>query len=216
MTETALELERSDMVERQIADRGVRDARVLEAMRRIPRHEFVPEQFRTSAYEDRPLPIGYGQTISQPYMVGSMTEALQLRPEDHVLEVGTGSGYQAAILGLLSATVVSVERIPELAAIAEARLRGLGFANVTVRIGDGTQGSPDSAPYDAILVTAGGPAAPETLKQQLRMGGRLLCPVGPRDAQQLSLIRRTASGFTEHLGVGCVFVPLIGNEGWPE
>ncbi|MBI5094445.1 MAG: protein-L-isoaspartate(D-aspartate) O-methyltransferase [Candidatus Hydrogenedentes bacterium] len=215
MIDSDYERDRADMVARQIEGRGVRDPRVLDAMRRIPRHEFVPEIERAHAYEDRPLPIGYGQTISQPYMVGVMTEALKLTPGDRVLEVGTGSGYQAAILSLLVAKVISIERISELAAGADAKLRSLEINNVTVLNGDGTLGCPEKAPFDAIIVTAGGPEAPEALRRQLCIGGRLLCPVGPRDGQRLSLITRTPEGYAEEPGVGCVFVPLIGSEGWP-
>lgn len=215
MHEQSYERQRAEMVAQQIAGRGVCDERVLAAMRKVPRHMFVPADVRAHAYEDRPLPIGYGQTISQPYMVGMMTELLRLRSEHRVLEVGTGSGYQAAILGELSGRVITVERIPELAALAEMRLRELGYGNVEVCVGDGTLGYAEKGPYDAIVVTAAGPDVPNTLKQQLSVEGRLLCPAGPRDSQRLELVVRSSEGFTAKLGVGCVFVPLIGSQGWP-
>ena len=202
------------MVESQIADRGVADKRVLAAMRRVPRHEFVPADMCAYAYADHPVQIGYGQTISQPYMVAAMTELLTLQPDDHVLEVGTGSGYQAAILAELSADVVSIERNEHLAERARACLERLGCTNVAVVVGDGTLGYPPSAPYDAILVTAGGPHVPPALKEQLAVGGRLICPIGPRDIQHLAKIVRTPTGFIEEQGMSCVFVPLVGDEGW--
>lgn len=212
--EAAFARERAEMVASQIIERGVTDARVLEAMRHTPRHQFVPESERARAYGDHPAPIGYGQTISQPYMVALMTEMLELAPPDRVLEIGTGSAYQAAILSLLAAEVVSVERNEALAARARALLEGLGCGNVTVITGDGTLGYPARAPYDAILVTAGGPVLPEALTEQLAVGGRLVCPVGPRDVQELMTVRRTSEGLTEEKGIRCVFVPLVGAQGW--
>jgi len=208
--------ERNRMVDAQIATRGVMDQRVLAAMRKVPRHVFVPPELVSYAYEDHPVQIGHGQTISQPYMVGLMTELLQLRPGDRVLEVGTGSAYQAAILAELAAEVVSVERNADLAERARQRLAQLGYPHVTVLTGDGTLGHPERAPYDAILVTAGGPTAPPSLKNQLAVGGRLVCPVGPRDVQTLVTVVRTEEGFEEHGGISCVFVPLVGAEGWGE
>ncbi|HNT89873.1 MAG TPA: protein-L-isoaspartate(D-aspartate) O-methyltransferase [Candidatus Hydrogenedentes bacterium] len=204
------------MVETDIAKRGVHSPRVLEVMRETPRHLFVSPDQERHAYEDHPLQIGHGQTISQPYMVAVMTELLDLRPEDCVLEIGTGSGYQTAILASLAREVVSIERQPELAEDAADRLHGLGYTNVLVHCGDGTLGWPEGAPYDAILVTAGSPGVPHALKEQLAMGGRLVCPAGSRDVQQLVKIVRTETGFVETTGISCIFVPLIGQQGWPD
>lgn len=213
--DSAYERQRAHMVVSQIEARGVRNERVLAAMGRVARHLFVPDEMREHAYEDRPLPIGWGQTISQPYMVSAMTEALHLEPTDRVLEIGTGSGYQAAILSLLAKEVISIERIAGLAESASNRLMELGYLNVTVRVGDGTMGCPHLGPYDAIIVTAAGPDVPPALKEQLAERGRLVCPVGSRDTQRLAIIRRTAAGFQEEPGMGCMFVPLIGADGWP-
>lgn len=204
------------MVEEQLAARGLRDRRVLDAMRRVPRHCFVNPADVPRAYEDHPLAIGRGQTISQPYMVALMTELLALNPTGRVLEIGTGSGYQAAILAELAQEVVSVERDPALAASARERLARLGYGRVVVVVGDGTLGCAERAPYDGIVVTAGGPQVPPSLKKQLAPGGRLVCPTGPRDLQRLSVITRTASGLEESFDTACTFVPLIGAEGWPE
>jgi len=208
--------ERNRMVTDQITARGVSAERVLDVMRTVPRHRFIPAESRMHAYEDHPIRIGCGQTISQPYMVALMTELLALRPEDRVLEVGTGSGYQAAILAELAAEVITVERNEELAERARVCLERLGYENVTVVVGDGTMGWPGGAPYDAILVTAAGPNTPASLKNQLRVGGRLVCPTGPRDVQQLVTVIRTGEGFHQEIGIACVFVPLLGEEGWKE
>jgi protein-L-isoaspartate(D-aspartate) O-methyltransferase len=209
------EREREAMVRHQIAKRGIMDRRVLAAMRRVPRHYFVPTSKQRRAYEDRPLEIGFGQTISQPYMVAKMTELLMLTPESRVLEVGTGSGYQAAILAELAAEVISVERHEELAEIARERLAALEYSNVTVVVGDGTVGWPERAPYGAIVVTAAAPAISESLRAQLAVGGRLVCPVGSRDLQQLKVvIRDSEDHFTEHDSIRCMFVPLVGQDGW--
>jgi len=202
------------MVERQIKGRGVRDKRVLEAMRKVPRHLFLPPEKADQAYEDHPVSIGRGQTISQPYMVALMTEALELRGDEKVLEIGTGSGYQTAILAELAREVYSVERIPELADEAVERLEGLGYTNVHVRVGNGTLGWPEQAPFDAILVTAGAPKVPKSLKAQLADGGRLVIPVGSEFHQVLYRIRRRGDEFLEEPLTSCVFVPLIGEEGW--
>ncbi|HIE52022.1 MAG TPA: protein-L-isoaspartate(D-aspartate) O-methyltransferase, partial [Armatimonadetes bacterium] len=177
--------EREAMVERQIRARGVRDPRVLEAMRQVPRHKFVLPSLQAQAYQDTPLPIGLDQTISQPYMVALMTELLELKGPEKVLEVGTGSGYQAAILAELAEQVYTIERIPELAAAARQRLQELGYHNVTVRVGDGTLGWPEEAPFEAIIVTAGGQTVPPALKEQLAEGGRLVIPVGGYRMQDL-------------------------------
>jgi protein-L-isoaspartate(D-aspartate) O-methyltransferase len=205
---------RQAMVETQIADRGLRDERVLRAMREIPRHEFVPAEQRGGAYDDRPLPIGEGQTISQPYMVALMSAALDLREADRVLEIGTGSGYQTAILARLAAAVISIERHASLAATAAGRLRALGFDNVRIVVGDGSEGCAEDAPFDRILVTAGAPAIPETLRSQLAEGGRLVIPVGPPGFQRLTIVDRRGVEFTTREGEACTFVPLIGRHGW--
>ena len=195
----------------------VRDERVLDAVAKVPREQFVPPEFRRYAYEDRPLPIGHGQTISQPLMVAIMTQALLLRGDEKVLEIGTGSGYQAALLSLLAREVVTVERVPELARIASQRLRAMGYANVRALPARDELGWPEEAPYDAIIVTAGAPEVPQSLVDQLAMGGRLVLPVGSRSMQQLVRVSRSERGVTlERLGE-CRFVPLIAaKEGWPE
>lgn len=204
------------MVERHLAGRGIADPTVLAAMAEVPREAFVPTLERAVAYADRALPIGAGQTISQPYIVALMTEALELGPEDRVLEVGTGSGYAAAVLARCCGHVVTVERIASLAASAAEVLARLGFDAVEVHVADGTLGWPESGPYDGIVVTAGGPEVPPSLLAQLAPGGRLVMPVGPEGAQRLVRVRRTAAGEVlpaEDLG-GVAFVPLIGEEGW--
>jgi len=201
-------------IDDQLVARGIGDARVLDAMRRVARDAFVPDASLAAAYADRALPIGSGQTISQPYMVAVMTEALRLTGGERVLEVGTGSGYQAAILAELAREVITIERRPELAETARRRLAALGYTNVEVLIGDGTLGSPERAPFDGILVAAAAPRVPQPLKLQLADGGRLVVPVGPSDQQALHIVTRAGEGFTEALGVGCIFVPLIGAEGW--
>ncbi len=210
----AFALERRRMVDEQIAARGVKDPRVLEAMRRVPRHAFLPPESAAAAYEDHPVPIGQGQTISQPYMVAAMTELLALEPADRVLEIGAGSGYQAAILAELAAEVITIERHPQLAQRAQDCFARLGYRNITVVVCDGTLGYSQGAPYDAILVTAGGPRVPAALKTQLALQGRLVCPVGPRDVQHLVTVHRTQDGFHETTGMSCVFVPLVGFDGW--
>ena len=202
------------MVEQQIALRGIRDPRLLAVLREIPRHQFVPPDRRGQAYEDRPVPIGEKQTISQPYMVALMTDALAPAATDRVLEIGTGSGYQTAILSRLAAAVTSIERHRSLARQAADRLRELGCDNVRVVVGDGTEGWPEAAPFDRILVTAGAPAVPETLLSQLADGGRLVIPVGPPGIQRLTLIDREGNRFQTHEGEACTFVPLIGRHGW--
>ena len=208
--------QRHAMVDRQIAAMGVGDPAVLAAMRKVPRHEFVPDWLRDAAYNDGPLPIGEGQTISQPYIVAYMIEALRLRGGEHVLEIGAGSGYAAAVLAEIAGDVVTVERLAELADRARATLGRLGYRNIDVVVGDGTLGWPPAAPYDAIVVTAGGPSIPQALRQQLREGGRLVMPVGP-DLHGQSLIRvtRGAGGEDQEEYLAPVsFVPLIGAQGW--
>jgi protein-L-isoaspartate(D-aspartate) O-methyltransferase len=208
------ESQRIRMVETQIKARGVKDERVLEAMKKVPRHLFVPSESIAAAYADRPMPIGYGQTISQPYMVALMTEALGLKGSENVLEVGTGSGYQAGVLAELADTVVTTERVPELAQEARTRLRELGYANVEVVLTDGSRGYSPRAPYDAIMVTAGAPEIPSLLVDQLGEEGRLVVPVG--NSYQQTLTRLTRHGRDQKIErlEGCVFVPLIGEYGW--
>jgi len=207
---------RDCMVEEQMASRGITDERVLEAMRRVPRHLFVPTDRRGRAYDDAPLPLGDGQTISQPYMVAWMTQLLGLEGDEKVLEVGTGSGYQAAILGLLAHQVYSIERIERLADEARSRLEKLGFKNIEVVVGDGSKGLKKQAPFDAIIVTAGSPGVPQALLEQLKDGGRLVIPVGPSSMQMLTVVTRKGDGFhTDEVG-SCVFVPLVGMYGWKQ
>jgi len=201
--------QREEMVETQIAERGIRDPRVLDAMRTVPRHEFVSESFRQDAYEDHPLPIGEGQTISQPYIVAAMLEHLALQATDRVLEVGTGSGYVTALLALLSAEVYSMERHAQLAAWAERTLRRLGYRNVYITVGDGSQGWAEHAPYDAILVSAATGEMPPLLFEQLRDGGRMVVPVGPPFSQELQLIRKAGGRPEVTVLEGCRFVPLV-------
>jgi protein-L-isoaspartate(D-aspartate) O-methyltransferase len=206
--------EREEMVEFQIRARGIRDERVLAAMQKVPRHLFVPKGLERAAYEDRPLPIGGGQTISQPYIVAVMTEQLEIRPHDRVLEIGTGSGYQAALLAELGADVISVERLDDLALRAQENFTRAGVTGVRVVVGDGTKGYPPEAPYDAVIITAASPAVPEPLVEQLGEGGRLIAPVGPRECQDLiKLIKREGKVQRIPLG-GVCFVPLIGQFGW--
>lgn len=207
---------RHEMVESQIRRRHIADIRVLECLARVPRHEFVPTQFRERAYEDGPLPIGQGQTISQPYMVAAMTAALRLGGHERVLEIGTGFGYQAAVLGCLAGEVFSVEFRAELATEAAERLRRLGFTNIHVHCGDGTLGLPEFAPYDAILVAAAAPSVPEPLREQLAEGGRMVVPVGGIENQDLRLIERSHDTFRSTMLESCRFVPLVGAHGWKE
>jgi protein-L-isoaspartate(D-aspartate) O-methyltransferase len=208
--------ERLLMVEEQLRARGIRDERVLEAMARVPRHEFVAPEHGDEAYEDHPIAIGEGQTISQPFVVADMLEALALRPEDVVLEVGTGSGYETAVLAELVRTVYSIERIASLAERARAVLERLGYSNVTVVHGDGSQGLPEAAPFDAIVVSAAAPHVPRPLMDQLRDGGRLVIPVGSGFAQELQLVRKIGATATTMYLDGVRFVPLIGREGFHE
>lgn len=209
---------RERMVKRQIAGRGVRSERVLAAMRKVPRERFLPRGQGVFAYDDSPLPIGDGQTISQPYIVAYMADSLALEGGEKVLEIGTGSGYAAAVLAEIAAEVYTIERIEGLATIAGTVLEDLGYTNVHVRCGDGTLGWPEEAPFDGIVVSAGGPDVPDTLKHQLKTGGRLIIPVGRSKAYQ-QLVRVTRVGEDEFQTEDLVpvrFVPLVGEEGWSE
>ena len=206
---------RERMVREHIAARGVADERVLQAMREVPRHEFVPEHLRTQAYGDHALPIAGGQTISQPYVVARMTELLAVGPGHSVLEIGTGTGYQTAVLARLARVVYSLERVPELAREAIARMRALGCDNVKIQVFDGTVGWSEVAPFDRIMVTAGAPAPPQPLLDQLAPGGRMVIPEGDRQAQRLMVYEKDAAGrvrATAHEPVA--FVPLVGRHGW--
>ena len=202
------------MVSEQLRGRDVEDERVLAAMARVPRELFVPAELADHAYEDAALPIGWGATISQPYMVARICEALALHGREQVLDVGTGSGYQAAVLAELAAEVDTIERVPELAAQARANLDAAGYAGVRVHVGDGTLGVPDHAPFDAIAVGAAAPELPQTLYGQLAERGRLVLPIGPRDAQELQVIVRSPEGPAVLRSVPCRFVPLLGEEGF--
>lgn len=208
------EEQRRAMVEQQIIQRGVRDPQVHAAMLAVPRHLFVSEALRDDAYLDKPVRIGAEQTISQPFMVALMTQELHLKPHHRVLEIGTGSGYQTAILSRLCAEVYTIERVPALAERAAEALREAGCTNCHLRVGDGTEGWPEQAPFDRILVTAGAPRPPHALEEQLTAPGRLLAPIGPRDRQVLTAIDRTEDGWARSESIGCLFVPLIGREGW--
>lgn len=210
------ESERNRMVDEQIVTRGVKDQRVLAALRRVPRHEFLPEAIRGMAYGDHALPLGEGQTMSQPYMVALMTELLDLKGTERVLEIGTGSGYQAAVLAELCEKVYTVERIKTLAEKARAVLDRLGYKRVAIKIYDGTYGWKEMAPFDAIVVTAGAPDIPAPLVEQLRDGGRMVIPVGERYGQMLVKVVKTAEGLVTEKSIPCMFVPLIGNHGWNE
>ena len=210
--------ERRAMVAEQIAARGIRDPALLAAMRRVPRHAFVDGSLQAEAYDDTPLPIEDGQTISQPYIVALMLEAAMLKPADRVLEVGAGSGYASAAASVIAAHVVAIERHAGLAASAAERLARLGYAKVEVRHADGSGGWPAGAPFDAILVAASGPRVPEALRAQLAVGGRLVMPVGSSTWSQrlVRLTRRSSDAFDEEDLGGVVFVPLVGEHGWPE
>ncbi len=207
---------RDQMVSTQLSLRGIRDEGVLNAMRTVPRHLFIPHEIVYRAYDDCALPIGDGQTISQPYMVAIMTEMLDLSGQEKVLEIGTGSGYQAAVLSMLAREVHTIERHAYLATKAEERLKELGYVNVHVVAGDGTEGLVEHAPFDRILITAGAPVVPDTLKQQLSDGGIIVAPVGSHYSQELIKVNRKGKKFKETYGTPCVFVPLIGRYGWEE
>lgn len=207
---------RRQMVDQQIAGRGVRDRRVLQTMAEVPRHRFLPAEYRHLAYDDSALPIGECQTISQPYMVGVMTEALQLQPSSRVLEIGTGSGYQTAVLAEIAAEVYTVERFETLSDEARALLTELGYRNVQFRVDDGSQGWPEAAPFDAILITAAAREIPEPLQAQLAPGGRLVVPLGDRSLQELYRLTRIDGEWRREAITPCRFVPLVAEAGWPE
>lgn len=208
--------DRLDMVAMQIERRGVRDAAVLEAMRTVPRHEFIPEREQNRAYGDHPVPIGSDQTVSQPYMVAVMTEHLALTRESRVLEIGTGSGYQTAVLATLAGEVFTVERIPELSARARVKLTALGHDNVRYRVADGSVGWPSAGPFDGIIVTAAAPRIPAALVDQLADPGVLAAPVGSRGSQELVTVRRESGRDVTTAHFKCSFVPLLGVEGFPD
>lgn len=202
------------MVELQLRRRGIRDERVLEGMLRIPRHEFVPEEYKSLAYADHPIPIAEDQTISQPFIVAASLQALSLKGSESVLEVGTGSGYQTALLAVLARAVYSIERHATLARSAEVTLARLGLSNVKIVVGDGSQGLPQFAPYDAMLVSAAAPSIPRSLLDQVADNGRLVIPVGPPHAQELQLVRKHDGQLSVEVIEACRFVPLIGAEGY--
>jgi protein-L-isoaspartate(D-aspartate) O-methyltransferase len=206
--------ERERMVDEQVASRGVTDPGVLAAMRRVPRHRFVQEALRARAYGDHPLPIGEDQTISQPFIVGLMTSLLELTGREKVLEVGTGSGYQTAVLAAVARRVCSIERLPRLAERARALLESLGYDNVWIRVGNGALGWPDQAPFDRIIVTAGGPAIPPPLVQQLAEGGRMVLPVGSPDNQTLTVVDNVGGEIRQRTHGECKFVKLVGKYAW--
>lgn len=208
--------ERFRMVERQIISRGIKNPRILAAMRQIPRHIFVPIPYDRSAYEDSPLPIGNGQTISQPYIVALMTGLLNPGPDDRILEIGAGSGYQTAILAVLAKHVITIERIQAVAALARSNLSHMGITNAELVVGDGTAGYPHDAPYNGILITAATPQIPKPLIDQLAEGGRLVAPVGEYDIQELIRVCRIGTRLVESRHGGVRFVPLIGRHGWEE
>ncbi len=205
---------RAGMVETQLVPRGITDGRVLEAMRTVPRHRFVGPGMEASAYGDHALPIGHGQTISQPYMVAVMTQELELSGDERVLEIGTGSGYQTAILADLAEQVFSIERVGALAESARRLIEELGVTNVAIRVGDGTIGWTEFAPYDRILITAGAPNVPKSLIDQLADPGIMVVPVGTQSFQDLKIVTKEGGGTHTRSAGGCVFVPLLGKEGW--
>jgi len=207
---------RGEMVEHQLLGQGITDTRLLDAFREVERHKFVPEDVRKNAYADHPLPIGEGQTISQPFMVALMTQCLCLKGNEKILEIGMGSGYQAAILSGLAKEIYSLERIASLAEKAGDVLRGLGYTNVTCGVGDGTLGWKEHAPYEGIIVTAAAPKIPDAYIEQLADGGRIVIPLGSSFRQVLTVIEKSRGGLKTSEICGCVFVPLIGKDGWKE
>jgi protein-L-isoaspartate(D-aspartate) O-methyltransferase len=214
--ETELAQQRAEMVDAQLRRRGIYDERVLHAMETVPRHEFVPWQLQREAYRDSPVPIGEGQTISQPYIVGHMLQALQLGSQDKVLEVGTGTGYEAAVMSRIVQEVYTIERFASLAEAAKKSFDRLGYTNIHVLVGDGSRGYPEAAPYDAIIVAAAAPRVPEALLEQLGDGGRMIIPVGPSDLQQLFLVSKHDGNIKKRSLDACRFVPLVGEHGYAE
>jgi len=214
MSDDNFSKEREYMVATQLIPRGIRDPRVLEAMRRVPRHLFIDGPAGRSAYDDMALPIGEGQTISQPYMVAVMTELLELKGEEKVLEIGTGSGYQAAVLAELCREVYTIELVAALGERAAKKFSGLYYQNIHLKVGDGTLGWPEKGPFDRVIITAAAPRIPDPLLEQLALDGILIIPVGSRYSQQLLKIRKKADGLTEEYHTPCVFVPLLGEYGW--
>ena len=208
--------QRLRMVSEQLRKRRISDNRVLQAMEKVPRHLFVPSESRNLAYADGPLPIGEGQTVSQPYMVAVMTQHLSLKGGERILEIGTGSGYQSAVLMELGGELFTIERIPSLGERAKDRLLELGYRNFHIKIGDGTKGWPDAAPFDGIIVTAGAPSVPDVLVEQLNDGGRLVIPVGSRHSQALLTCVKKGEACISDEDIMCVFVPLIGEYGWED
>lgn len=213
---TNFEDQRRRMVQEQLEARGITDKRLLEAFRKVPRHLFVPQELQREAYEDHPIPIGCGQTVSQPYMVALMVQLLRLQGHERVLEIGAGSGYQLTILAELALEAYSVERLPELATHALRRLEQLGYLNVHLTSGNGSLGWPEHAPYDGIVVAAGAPTMPQPLIDQLGDGGRLVIPVGSHQAQTLTVVEKRGNELRVTEVTSCVFVPLIGEQGWPQ
>jgi protein-L-isoaspartate(D-aspartate) O-methyltransferase len=214
MDEQSLKKIREDMVRDQLVSRGISDKLVLDAMRKVHRHKFLPKGMEASAYDDSALPIGDGQTISQPYMVAIMTEKLGLSGGEKVLEIGTGSGYQSAVLAEIAKEVYSIEFVPSLAERSKKKLEDLGYKNITVTSGDGTLGLPEKAPFDGIIVTAGAPSIPKPLTDQLSDGGRLVIPVGDAFSQTLTIVTKRGGKLEIEESIGCVFVPLVGKYGW--
>ncbi len=206
--------ERERMVNTQLKKRGIHDSRVLEAFKKVPRHHFIPKNLADQAYADGPLPIGKSQTISQPYMVAIMTQSAEIVPGNRVLEIGSGSGYQCAILAEIGAEVYTIERVPALCEQAGETLRRLNYPNIHSRAGNGTLGWEEEAPFDAILITAGAPEIPQPLLEQLAIGGRLVIPLEEDYSQVLYIVRRSKEGFHRERGERCTFVPLIGKHGW--
>ena len=207
---------RNGLVEDQLIPKGITDKKVLAVIRNVPRHLFTAGKSLENSYADHPLPVGEGQTISQPYMVALMTQCLELKGGERVLEIGTGSGYQAAILAEIAKEIYSVERFDSLAQKAQVILEGLGYKNIRIKVGDGTEGWKEFAPYDGIIVTAGAPSVPEPLVEQLAEGGRLVIPVGGAFGQELLLIRKNQGEIAQESICGCTFVPLVGKYGWQE
>jgi protein-L-isoaspartate(D-aspartate) O-methyltransferase len=216
MKKNNFKIQLQNMLKSQIISRGIKDKKVLKAISEIPRHYFVLEEYLDEAYADKPLPIGYNQTISQPYIVALMTELLELNENDKVLEIGTGSGYQTAILAKIAKEVYTIDRIPELVEFAKKNIAKLKLKNINFKIGDGTLGWKEFAPFDKIIVTAASPSIPNTLVNQLNNNGIMVIPVGPRYSQTLKVIRKINNKLNEENSIECIFVPLIGKEAWKE